>query len=79
MDAAGHSPRVGSTRREAVGMLESVVGFLLKVAFWAFLAGIAFGIYLAVKYAPQMHAMDSGAPCVVPASAPPVAGLGPSG
>ena len=45
-------------------MLESVVGFLAKVAFWAFLAGIAFGIYLAVKYAPQMHAMDSGAPCI---------------
>ena len=60
-------------------MLESVVGFLAKVATWAFFIGMALGIYLAVKYAPQLHAADGGASCVAPASATPVAGVGPSG
>ena len=34
-------------------MLESIVGFLAKVAFWAFLVGIGFGIYLGVRYWPE--------------------------
>jgi hypothetical protein len=59
-------------------MLESIVGFLAKVAFWAFLAGIGFGIYLGVRYSPEQHAAGAESSCVAPAPEAP-AGLGPSG
>jgi hypothetical protein len=66
----------GSTGKEVVEMLESVVGFLAKVAFWAFLVGIGCGIYLGVRYWPEPHA-GGGVSCVAPA---PTAGAsGPSG
>jgi hypothetical protein len=58
-------------------MLESVVGFLAKVATWAFLVGVAAGIYLGVRYWPEPQVGAESA-CVVPALQAP-AGLGPSG
>lgn len=59
-------------------MLESVVGFLAKVAFWAFLIGVGCGIYLGVRYWPAQHAAGAESSCVVPAPEVP-AGLAPSG
>ena len=56
-------------------MLESIVGFLAKVAFWAFLVGIGLGIYLGVRYWPEQHAGGTESPCVTPAPEAP-AGLG---
>ena len=49
-------------------MLESIVGFLAKVAFWAFVVGIGLGIYLGVRYAPEAHAVGNDVSCVVPAT-----------
>jgi hypothetical protein len=49
-------------------MLESIVGFLAKVAFWAFVGGVAFGIYLGVRFAPeQTPAVGDEVVCVTPA------------
>ena len=45
-------------------MLESIVGFLAKVAFWAFLVGIGFGIYLGVRYWPEQDAGGAESSCV---------------
>ena len=59
-------------------MLESIVGFLAKVAFWAFLVGIGFGIYLGVRYWPEQDAGGAESSCVTPAPQAP-AGLGPLG
>lgn len=58
-------------------MLESVVGFLAKVAFWAFLVGVAFGIYLGVHYTQAAPAAGGDASCVAPAFVP--GDAGPSG
>jgi hypothetical protein len=59
-------------------MLESVVGFLAKIAMWAFLVGMVLGIYLGVRYWPEQHAAGAGSSCVAPAPGAP-GGLGPSG
>jgi hypothetical protein len=64
-------------RKEVVEMLESVVGFLAKVAFWAFLVGIGCGIYLGVRYWPQPAAEGGGVSCVAPG--PGAGAPGPSG
>jgi len=53
--------------KEVVEMLESVVGFLAKVAFWAFLVGVGCGIYLGVRYWPDQQAAGVGSSCVAPA------------
>jgi hypothetical protein len=59
-------------------MLESIVGFLAKVAFWAFVGGVAFGIYLGVRFAPEQVPAADGVVCVAPVpGSPPDAG--PSG
>ena len=59
-------------------MLGEAVGFLAKVAMWAFVIGAAVGIYLGVHYGAQAHAAGGdGVSCVVPAPAPPAGG--PSG
>ena len=63
--------------KEVVEMLESVVGFLAKVAFWAFLVGVGCGIYLGVRYWPEQPA-GSGVSCVAPAPGAPT-GAAPSG
>jgi hypothetical protein len=57
-------------------MLESIVGFLAKVAFWAFVGGVALGIYLGVRYAPeQAPAAGDDVVCVTPApGSPPLVG-----
>ena len=44
-------------------MLESIVGFVAKVAFWAFVVGVGLGIYLGVRYAPEPPA-SGGDVCV---------------
>jgi hypothetical protein len=59
-------------------MLESIVGFLAKVAFWAFLVGIGCGIYLGIRYWPEQHAGGAESSCLTPAPNVPV-GLGPLG
>lgn len=59
-------------------MLESIVGFLAKVAFWAFLVGIGFGIYLGIRYWPEKHTGGTESSCVLPAPDAP-AGLGSPG
>ncbi len=58
-------------------MLESIVGFLAKVAFWAFVIGMGFGIYLGVRYAPEPYASGGDVSCVTPVPAPPP-GSGPA-
>ena len=60
-------------------MLESIVGFRAKVAFGAFVGGVAFGIYLGVRFAPEeVPAAGDDVVCVaaVPGSPP---DPGPSG
>jgi hypothetical protein len=59
-------------------VLESIVGFLAKIAFWAFLAGAVFGIYLGVRYWPEQHQGADAISCVAPAPSPP-GGPAPSG
>lgn len=59
-------------------MLGSIVGYLAKVAFWAFLVGMGFGIYLGVRYWPEQHAGGAESSCVTSVPEAP-AGLGPSG
>ena len=59
-------------------MLESIVGFLAKVAFWAFLIGMGFGIYLGVRYWPEQHVGGAESSCIAPVPAAPT-GLRPPG
>jgi hypothetical protein len=51
-------------------MLESIVGFLAKIAFWAFAVGVVIGIYLGVRFWPGEHPGAGGVSCVAPAPAP---------
>ena len=48
---------------EVTAMLGEIVGFLAKLAVWAFLAGLALGIYLGLRYAPESTAVGCAIFC----------------
>jgi hypothetical protein len=63
-------------RKGVRAVLGEIVGFLTKLAVWAFLIGLAVGIYLTVRYWPEPDAVR----CVAASGlVAPLGAAGPSG
>jgi hypothetical protein len=60
-------------------MLGEIVGFLAKLTVWAFLVGLALGLFLGLRYAPDSHAVGCSVVCSGVAPAQAATTRGPSG
>ena len=60
-------------------MLGEIVGFLAKLAVWAFLLGLALGLFLGLRYAPDSHVVGCAIVCSREAPAEAAMTRGPSG